>query len=443
MRNKQQKDPHGDAKKRNFETAQEDYRFIRETIKDQSTGGGRMLTRITALVSVCFLLGICAVAAVLAKEPDFAIGASAHSVQAIQIPKDEPNAAVCKSDGEKGAVQSEAGISGEGMSSLENYATISEELSDIVKEPKRAMVTVTGERQKGNILDGSNLETGKSYGLVFLKQKDGLYILTNTLATEDAEYLRVTFYEGSAAEGTLKASDSRTGLTVVHVAADAVEEEVLEKIAVAELGNSYDVKQSQPVIALGSPAGYPDSVILGRVTSASGKMAVRDGAYDLIVTDISGSEEGQGILLNLDGQVVGILAQRYVPYAHAASLVKAMAISPLKPLIERLANGNDVVQAGIYGQDLPEKMEKKLGISGGVYVDRVAGNSPAMKSGIQSGDIITYIEGEAVEDYEEYARLLQTCTSGQELTWKLLRKGGEDAYEEIELKITVWTDEKK
>ncbi|MDA6987421.1 hypothetical protein OSM86_26030, partial [Escherichia coli] len=64
-------------------------------------------------------------------------------------------------------------------------------------------------------------------------------------------------------------------------------------------------------MAVGSPVGYSDSIAYGVVTSVTNKISALDNEYNLLTTDILGSTDGSGILVNLDGEIVGIIAQSY------------------------------------------------------------------------------------------------------------------------------------
>lgn len=428
MRNKQHRIPHGDDKERNWETAGEDYRFIKETIKKRPVNRKKLIMRLTAAASVCVLLSICAILVLLWVLPDIAVNAGGEEASKVTIPKDQPGMEQ-EADGEaSGLVDSE---------NLENYTQMSSELRKVIEKPQKAMVTVTGETGKESILDSSNLKTGRAYGVIFLEDDESYYILTDDLATDQAKSLQVLFQDGSTAKGILQESDRRTGLAVVCVPLKEVSKETREQVEVIVLGNSYHILQSQPVIALGSPAGYSDSVILGRVTSVSQKISVTDGEYEMIITDIPGSEKGSGILLNLDGEVIGILDQDSSSGEKTASLVKALAISPLKSLLEALANGEAVTYAGIYGQKIPESMKEELEVSGGVYVDRTEEDSPGMKAGIQSGDVIIEIGGVPVENMQEYAESIQQYREGQKVAFTLMRKGVDGTYGRINLNVTI------
>ena len=95
--------------------------------------------------------------------------------------------------------------------------------------------------------------------------------------------------------------------------------ETQQAVAIAPLGESYNVKQGEPVLAIGSPMGYSDSVGYGIVTSTSNAVSRVDAQYGLIATDITGSSKGSGVIVNLDGEIIGIIAQSFANEGYTES----------------------------------------------------------------------------------------------------------------------------
>ena len=98
---------------------------------------------------------------------------------------------------------------------------------------------------------------------------------------------------------------------MIQIARNDLGKETRDAIAVGELGSASSVNQGDLVLALGSPSGYPDSVVCGRVTSTTNVKSTVDSEYHLLTTDIMGNSEGSGVLVNLDGKIVGVIAQSF------------------------------------------------------------------------------------------------------------------------------------
>ena len=138
-----------------------------------------------------------------------------------------------------------------------------------------------------------------------------------------------------------------------------------------------------------------------------------DSEYHLLTTDIMGNSEGSGVLVNLDGKIVGVIAQSFSGEADTG-VVTALSISDLRKLIEQLSNNEDLIYLGVRGQDISSSLAQKTGIPTGIYVNSVEEDSPAMNAGIQNGDVIVKVGNEV-------SRRCRDC----EHAW-ISRKGSED-----------------
>ena len=186
-------------------------------------------------------------------------------------------------------------------------------------------------------------------------------------------------------------------------------------------------------MALGEPGwGYSDSIAFGVVTSVSNKVSTLDTEYTILTTDILGSKDGSGILLDLEGQIVGVILQGY---SNDGNTVTAIGISEIKTLMETLSNNGNFVYRN-QGTGCHSDISEKTGIPKGVYVNEVQTDSPAMLAGIMSGDVIIKVKSSEVETMTEYTKALEKCKAGQVVTVTAMRKGAE-GYAEIVFDVTV------
>ena len=180
--------------------------------------------------------------------------------------------------------------------------------------------------------------------------------------------------------------------------------------------------------------GYSDSVSYGIVTSTGQKVSALDTEYDLLMTDVLGSKEGSGILVNLEGEIVAVIAQSYS--SEDKNVITGLAISKLKDLIESLSNDEGQPYIGIRGQNVTAQISKKTGLPIGVLVTAVQADSPAMLSGIKEQDVIVKLEDETITSIRQYHDRLSKLTPGQEVKITAMRQGTE-GYAEVEFKVTV------
>ena len=299
-------------------------------------------------------------------------------------------------------------------SSLKNYEALYQDMLEVTEKPKRALVTVIG--------------------LIVADNGQDLFILTEYRIVENVERIQVTFWDETMVDATYQRHDPSTGLTIVKVDESKLDEETRDGLAVAPLGSSYLVSQGDPVVAVGSPVGYSDSIAYGVVTSVTNKISALDNEYNLLTTDILGSTDGSGILVNLDGEIVGIIAQSYS--AKGNNVVTGIAISQIKKLIENLSNNVSRAYIGIRGQDVTEELSDKTGIPKGVLISRVADDSPAMMAGMKEYDVIVKLGEHKVETIKQYHEQLGKYSTGDVVTVTAMRKGAE-GYAEMTFDVTM------
>ena len=110
-------------------------------------------------------------------------------------------------------------------------------------------------------------------------------------------------------EAHIKQKDSQTGLTILAVSKDEIHSTTMEEIRIAELGISGDdAIVGQPVIAIGAPQGTYGSVSYGMITANKGRLNLTDASYNLLTTDLNTGTAPSGVLINLEGKVLGVMA---------------------------------------------------------------------------------------------------------------------------------------
>lgn len=204
-----------------------------------------------------------------------------------------------------------------------------------------------------------------------------------------------------------------------------------------EVGSSRSVRSGEPVIAVGSPMGTFGSVLFGNLTSVSQSAELYDSAYNILTTNIAGVDSGSGVLVNLDGKVIGFIQNQCEVQAQKDT-IQAYGISDLKEVIEHLSNNQDIVYMGIVGADVTTAISETENIPIGVYVSEVQLNSPAIRAGIQPGDIITSISGQPVTNQKDMMSVLLKCADGQSIQ-VVCERPSKTEYQEltftVELKV--------
>ena len=406
----------------------ENYSFIKETIKEQPTDRKRLAGKFLTAAVCGVIFGACAagtMALIVPKAlerfgtaPDQkAVVTLTPSVKAEQVTP-TPEATEQEKTSASTAWQND----------------LSDGMSQIAEEPRRALVRISAAGEDSDLLDDSFLEYGDEEGFVFLKNSEAFYILTVSDQMQEADKFTVTFSDGTVTDGILCKKDLRTGFFVIKVPFTSVDEETQEKIPAAPLVTADDMKQTESVIAIGSPSGDYDSLMGGTITSVTGTLKVADEEYGMLTTDMVGSEEGGGILLNSSGEVAGIIWNQE---EDRTNVIRAVETAQLRPLLESMANGEDICYIGIMGATISSNQSENLDVPRGVYVDAVDEDSPAMTAGIQNGDILHALDGQEVQSMEEYASVLQGLNKGTRTTVNVYRKNPFGEYEDVQLKVTI------
>ena len=406
----------------------ENYSFIKETIKEQPTDRKRLAGKFLTAAVCGVIFGACAAGTMALIVP--------KALERFGTAPDQKAVVTLTSSvkAEKVTPTPEATEQEKTSASTAWQNDLSDGMSQIAEEPRRALVRISAAGEDSDLLDDSFLEYGDEEGFVFLKNSEAFYILTVSDQMQEADKFTVTFSDGTVTDGILCKKDLRTGFFVIKVPFTSVDEETQEKIPAAPLVTADDMKQTESVIAIGSPSGDYDSLMGGTITSVTGTLKVADEEYGMLTTDMVGSEEGGGILLNFSGEVAGIIWNQE---EDRTNVIRAVETAQLRPLLESMANGEDICYIGIMGATISSYQSENLDVPRGVYVDAVDEDSPAMTAGIQNGDILHALDGQEVQSMEEYASVLQGLNKGTRTTVNVYRKNPFGEYEDVQLKVTI------
>ncbi|MDC7288237.1 S1C family serine protease [Blautia schinkii] len=445
----------------------ENYHFIKETIKKKPIDKKALAVKIAAIIGGGVLFGVCAAAVFVRTVPElgrqFGTDPKQEDVKLLTPPAEMvqtvyPTQAITPAGTDEGtssqtgttqnktgqvttsrdeAVQSSAPqeyAADTKLTSLEEYEETYSEVLEVSKEPRRALVVVSGITDDADLLDNSFLSCGRAEGIIFLDSGSHLYILTYGDGLAEANGVQVTFSDGSTAAGSLCKADGYTGLAVVRVPVTRISASTKKAISVAELGNSYSLLQAKPVIAIGSPAGDHDAVVYGMVTSVSGRLSAADAEYNLLATDMQGSPEGSGVLLDTSGKVIGFIVKQE---EGETNIIRALAISQIRPLIELLSNSEPIRYLGIHGASISDTQAEAMDIPKGIYIDSVENDSPAMVAGLQNGDIIRVLNGKKTRNMQSYTTYLQKLNTGDKVKLTLARKSAGGQYVDMDFEVTI------
>lgn len=418
------------------EAAEEEYSFLQEVIKDE-TSGRKLRSGILHMIALGFVFGIVACFSFSVSKPwiEEKLGGDPEQVT---IPKDELEAGEDEEEEQGEAADTEPGQEEPVESSVpdaESYRQMLQSLRDTARMSGKSVVEITGLTGEEDAVQEPGASKDSISGIILADNGQELLILGKRCPVKDVKTILVTFAGGDGYEAAVKAYDANLGLAVYAVPRDVISDDTWTKVDKAVLGNSNLVNTGDTVIVLGKPFGYANAYNYGLISADSTNMNLSDGQYGLIYTDISGSGSGSGVIVNVRGEVIGIIDQTLLE-EDSRNLIAGYSISDIKEIIELLSNGGSVPYIGIYGVDVSEDM-KEQGLPQGVYVKEVEADSPAMAAGIQNGDIITGVDGGEIIDLIGYHNILMGKEPGNKVVLKGSRQGTKGEYVAIDFTVTI------
>lgn len=316
----------------------------------------------------------------------------------------------------------------------DEYKVLYRRMTEASGEAEKAIVRVTAASDLMDFFNRTYVSQNQSTGIIVARTSTNLYILVQDANIPTATTIQLTFCDNTITEGTFVKLDPATNLAIVTVATSSLDTGTLADIAIAPLGNSFTVSKGEPILAVGSPMGYSDSVIMGTITSTTNNVSLTDRQYTILTTDISASEKSSGILVDLDGQIIGFIAQGLAE--GNSQTVTGLAISKITNLIERLSNAESLPYIGIQGTDVNDELSAETGVPVGVMVTLVEPDSPAMLCGLKEGDVITQLGSGQVTGMQAYMATLSAMEEDQTVTIHAMRQGI-SGYEEVSFDCTV------
>ena len=298
-----------------------------------------------------------------------------------------------------------------------------------------SMVTVTSVQADEDVFNQTYTHREETFGVILAITEEDVRILTESDLLEKADSVRVTLNNGYSNEASLVGLDRTAGLAVVALPIPEDRRFVLTGVSPAVLANSYHVQAGDMVVALGSPVGYVPSVAWGIISYVEKKVQGVDVVFQMLRSDIVGDEDGSGVFVNANGEVVGWITRKFREES-GVHLLAAYSISELKELLEHLSNGDRSGRLGIYIQEVPPSIAEKQSLPEGLYITDVQEDSPALEAGIQEGDILTGIEGEPVLTAKALRTALFETDPEDEVALTVMRKG-RDGWGEHTIRLTL------
>lgn len=271
---------------------------------------------------------------------------------------------------------------------------------------------------------GQQTESASS-GSGFIYTADG-YIVTNQHVVANASSINVTLYNGDTYPATLVGSDSDYDVAVLKIDA--------KDLPAVTLGSSTDVNVGDTVMAIGNPLGeLTFSMSQGIVSCVNRAINVEGTPFNMIQVDASiNPGNSGGPLMNLYGEVVGIVSAKYSSYANTTVEGLGFAIpindvqSIIKDIMENGSVGNKAymaITAGTMTQQMAAQY--KINATEGVFVYSVEDGDAGDKAGLKLGDVITKLNDTQITSMEDLSAAKKGFKAGDTVTLTVLRDGKE------------------
>ena len=292
-----------------------------------------------------------------------------------------------------------------------------------------------GQRLPGGIEDlfrqfdvPQNDQPSEASGSGFIVTKDG-YILTNNHVVADADRVTVKLLDNRTFTAKIVGRDPTTDVAVIKVEAS--------DLPTVALGNDAGARVGQWVVAIGNPLGLDFTVTAGIVSargrSLGGLLNTRYSIQDYIQTDaaINPGNSG-GPLVNIRGEVIGVNSAIASNTGFYAGYGFAIPISLAQQVMDDLIQYGKVRRA-VLGINISEVDPNDAQVAGlkeirGVKVSGFDPNdnpdaSPAKRAGVEVGDIIVSVNGQAVDRVSTLQRVIRTFKPGQNVSLEVMRFG--------------------
>lgn len=417
---------------------QDEFAFITEKVMEQSIRRKRWTMKILGAFILAIIFGVTAgVSFALVLPYIQAKFPKEEERESITIPRDELPTITPIQIEESDTTQEEEtpttepiidiveNVLAERTLTMEDFNSLYEAIYQVVEEVNQSIVTVISVESEIDWFNNPYEAKGETSGLIFNKTDTEILILTDIESIHAADDIRVTFENGKECEAILRKADMVSGIAILAINTEKFTTKELQEICTAVLGNSYITKPGDIAIAVGSPLGDNYSMSYGVISSIKNIVQTTDANYKILSTNIVGSKQGKGFLINTKGEVIGILT-KLREIEGREQIVEAIAISDVKGIIEKLSNGIDISYFGIKGREITAELEKETKRPQGIYVTEAIVGSPVYKAGIQSGDVIVALGETEVKTMKALRNLLDNYELGDVVKVTVKRQGREE-----------------
>ena len=318
---------------------------------------------------------------------------------------------------------------------IADYLKMISQMRAIANKAGESLVRVYAVTSGVNWMDESIETRTERTGILVADNGVELLILAEYNAFASADRIEIEFRDGAVAEGSIYMADPDSGLAVIEVELTDISASTVATCKYVSLGDSDNVCEGEPVIALGRPNGYYGAVEFGFVSHTGLTKYFIDGVHFGFTTDIVSGSSSDGMVIDLEGKLVGLI----VPDSEGDRItVSAIYINSVKTLLLKLLNGNSLPYFGVRAENVPKDILIGMGLENGIYVNEVIAASPAAEAGVKKGDVIVGIDDIKIESVTDFYEYIFSLEEGSTVRVDIYHSGMRDEpAEEISAVLSV------
>lgn len=296
------------------------------------------------------------------------------------------------------------------------------EPAEVYAATVNSVVSINTTSTSGTNIFGQAVETA-SAGSGFVITQNG-YIVTNYHVVKGANSVKVTLYNGETYDATVIGGDSDYDVAVIKIDATG--------LTPMTMGNSKDVNVGDTVLAIGNPLGeLTFSMSQGIVSCCDRAINVDGTPFNMIQVDASiNPGNSGGPLVNLYGEVVGIVSAKYSSYSNTSveGLGFAIPISDVQAIITDIMENGQVtgkaylaIKAGTMNEQMAAQYN--IDVTTGVFVFSTESGGAGEKAGLRLGDVITKLNDTTITSMTDLSAAKKNYKAGDTVTLTVYRNG--------------------
>ena len=301
---------------------------------------------------------------------------------------------------------------------------------DVFKKTSPSVVHITSLGVQRDMFSMNVQQVPRGTGTGFVWDGDG-HIVTNFHVIQGANAARVTLADQSSYDARLVGQFPDRDLAVLRIDAPK------SKLPPIAVGASRDLLVGQRVYAIGNPFGLDQTLTIGIVSALNREIESFNGRTirGVVQTDaaINPGNSG-GPLLDSAGRLIGVNTQIASPSGGSAGIGFAIPVDEVNRIVPRLIRDGRFVRPAIGVSAGPPNLQRALNLPKGVAIVQVGNGTPAARAGLQAfrrgsrgevvaGDVITAINGDAVNDFDDMLTLLENRQPGETVALTVWREG--------------------